>query len=239
MLTPTKSAPIGRMASPSTPTSSRMETLRELLLLEQHRIESQHRLDSIVKRVDSLHSLLMRSTDLSETRPGRLNGKNRNRMGKGELRSKVVEALRAAGAAGIQVQLLAAALRIPPANLHSWFHSAVKRYPQIQKAGAGQYVLRGEAELIGRTLPRTTGIVSARRSSRFKRGEVSRRIIETLRAAGNTGASVIEIADAIGANYRNVHVWFSSTGKKLPHVQKVARGVYRLNPELENLSRSN
>jgi hypothetical protein len=37
-----------------------------------------------------------------------------------------------------------------------------------------------------------------------------------------------DLADKVGANYRNVSVWFVTTGKKYPKVKKVAPAHYRL-----------
>jgi hypothetical protein len=41
---------------------------------------------------------------------------------------------------------------------------------------------------------------------------------------------VQDIAAKIGADYRSVHVWFSSTGKKNPQIVKVGRGRFSLAP---------
>ena len=78
----------------------------------------------------------------------------------------------------------------------------------------------------GRALNETT--VKSSRRSRSKRGEVTRLIMQNLDSAGDNGITVQELAGRIGANYRNVHVWFSSTGKKNPLIQKMNRGKYRL-----------
>lgn len=68
---------------------------------------------------------------------------------------------------------------------------------------------------------------TARKSS-GKRGALKSRILSALRAAGAKGAAVKDLSKNLGVKPQNVHVWFSSTGKKLAEVQKIAPGRYRL-----------
>ena len=67
-----------------------------------------------------------------------------------------------------------------------------------------------------------------RRSTRARRGETTRRILEVLAAESGNGIAVAEIAARIGTHCRNVHVWLSSTGKKNPLIVRSGRGVYQM-----------
>jgi DNA-binding IclR family transcriptional regulator len=60
---------------------------------------------------------------------------------------------------------------------------------------------------------------------------VSKRILEVLENADPEGIKVAEIAEKVGANYRNVHVWLSSIGKRNPRIIRSGRGIYRMTRE--------
>jgi predicted transcriptional regulator of viral defense system len=51
-----------------------------------------------------------------------------------------------------------------------------------------------------------------------------------LRTAGDKGVAVKELSAKLGVKNQNVHVWFSSTGKKLGTIQRIGAGRYRLKP---------
>ena len=63
-----------------------------------------------------------------------------------------------------------------------------------------------------------------------RRGALKARILTALRAAGDKGVAVKELSSKLGVKNQNVHVWFSSTGKKLGTIQRVGAGRYRLKP---------
>lgn len=67
---------------------------------------------------------------------------------------------------------------------------------------------------------------ATKKSSR--RGALKDSIVAELRAAGDKGVSVKELSSKLGVKNQNIHVWFSSTGRKLGIVQKVGAGRYRL-----------
>jgi len=63
------------------------------------------------------------------------------------------------------------------------------------------------------------------------RNQFKGRIAEALAAAGEHGASLKELAEKLSTNYRNVAVWFATTGKKNPRIQKIGPARYRLSVE--------
>jgi hypothetical protein len=63
-----------------------------------------------------------------------------------------------------------------------------------------------------------------------RRGALKARILAALRTAGDKGVAVKDLSAKLGVKNQNVHVWFSSTGKKLGTIQRVGAGRYRLKP---------
>lgn len=63
---------------------------------------------------------------------------------------------------------------------------------------------------------------------RGKRGALKEKILALLADAGEAGARVKDIAIKLGAKPQNIHVWFSSTGKKLANVKRVDAGHYKV-----------
>jgi hypothetical protein len=61
-----------------------------------------------------------------------------------------------------------------------------------------------------------------------RRGALKARILAALRAAGDKGVAVRDLSAKLGVKNQNVHVWFSSTGKKIAEIQRVGAGRYRL-----------
>ena len=62
-----------------------------------------------------------------------------------------------------------------------------------------------------------------------RRGALKSQILELLSTAGPEGASVKDISAKLGVKNQNVHVWFSTTGKKLPEISKVGEARYAFN----------
>ncbi len=104
----------------------------------------------------------------------------------------------------------------------------MRRYPEIEKLAAGHYRLTGNPTLT--KSKDSTNLRKIRGATRMrpKRGETTRRILKTLLEAGGSGIAARDIAKKIGSHYRNVHVWFASTGKKTNQVERIARGIYRI-----------
>jgi hypothetical protein len=77
----------------------------------------------------------------------------------------------------------------------------------------------------------TAGTKRARRSEARdggRRGALKAKILTALRAAGDKGVAVRDLSSKLGVKNQNVHVWFSSTGKKIPDIQRIGAGRYRL-----------
>ena len=250
----------------------RLERLKELVSLEERRVSMQEELETITRKMSSLRDSLFDEgasvlTKLSPARSsapapaakaaaapaaskakasgGRSAARPAKRAQRGELKEQVIGALNAAGTAGVRVTELAKALGMKPVNIHSWFHSSIKRYPQIKKLKGGHYRLEGKlngtapakSEAAAPSKPAVAKSSPARKSSgagrkaggaNSRRGALSEKVLGELRKAGAKGISVRDLANRIGANYRNIYIWFATTGKKNAAVKKIAPAQYRL-----------
>jgi len=74
----------------------------------------------------------------------------------------------------------------------------------------------------------TKATKAGRSAKRAPRGTLKKKIFAALKAAGDEGLKVTDLSKKIGVKNANVHVWFSSTGSKLPEIKKVGKGHYKL-----------
>lgn len=101
----------------------------------------------------------------------------------------------------------------------------VKQLQEVDDALAKAYASGGISE--GRRgRPSAGKSVGVRK--RGKRGALKEKILAALKAAGDKGVAVKELSTKLGVKNQNVHVWFSSTGKKLGTIQRIGEGRYRL-----------
>jgi hypothetical protein len=224
----------------------RIALYREAISLEEQRARLQSELDQLTSRLDGIQSQLFAgegsavkapaasaSASTSTASPAAGARRSGRRAGRGELKERVLNALAAAGNAGVRVKELAGALGTKPANIYSWFQTAPKRIPQIKKIGEAHYRLEG-------SLPESKSAASApapkvgrprgrRRSTRplSKRGELAARITEAMKSAGKEGIRVRDLADKLGIKHKNLFIWFATTGKKNRAIKKVGEAHYR------------
>lgn len=99
----------------------------------------------------------------------------------------------------------------------------------VRKAGKrrGRPAKKGRA---GRPAAKVKKAVApkGKAKSRAPRGTLKKKIFTALKAAGDAGIKVADLSKKIGVKNANVHVWFSSTGSKLPEIKKVGKGHYKL-----------
>lgn len=58
------------------------------------------------------------------------------------------------------------------------------------------------------------------------RGQLMEKIIGLLKEAGKEGLPVKSIAGSLKLKPQNVHVWFSSTGRKVKEIKKLGPGLF-------------
>lgn len=233
-----------------------------MMSLEEKRITLQQQLDTLHEQMSELRDQLFsgdspiatarKSTATAAAKkPSQRNGERPRigqvqRTGRGALKDRIVAALESAGTSGVRVKELAQELSTKPVNIHSWFHSAMKRYPAIKKISGGHYRLEGKiassssaaqtATAPKQTKTRATSTATRGKSTRAgkrtagpsKRGELSARILSEMDQAGARGINVRDLAEKLGANYKNIYIWFATTGKKNPKIKKLGKAQYRL-----------
>jgi hypothetical protein len=117
----------------------------------------------------------------------------------------------------------------------------VRELRRIEAAITGAYSGRKAEPATGRrrrgrgrrrSLPATprASKLSRAQTGGGRRGALKARILAALRSAGDKGVAVKELSSKLGVKNQNVHVWFSSTGKKLGTIQRIGAGRYRLKP---------
>jgi hypothetical protein len=210
--------------------NSRIERLKQMLVFEEKRVELQGELDSILRQISVLKDQVLNEAKITSTAEPIASALPRStparRQKRGLLRDKVLAALEAAGNAGVRVKELALAIGTNPVNIHSWFHSALKRNEPIEKITGGHYRLggKGSAKSEKTSAPVTK---SKPRRGRAKRGKLTAQILEELKAAGSAGITVADLSAKLGAEYKNIYIWFATTGKKNAAVKKVGPAKFK------------
>ncbi len=215
----------------------RIERLKTMLGLEEKRAVLQEQLDALQQQLATLKDQLF---DEGAAGPAKAPAKpvskpagpGNGRSKRGALKEQILAALSSAGDAGVRVTELAAALGTKAANVHAWFHSTGKNIPGLTKVSGGHYRMKEGASAPKAASPAKNAPKSKSRGDKqpkgSKRGLLSSNIIGALEAAGDKGLKIKELAEQIGANYRNVSVWFVTTGKNYPKVKKVAAAHYKI-----------
>ena len=118
--------------------------LRKLVVLAERK-------EALMARVQEIEQEMLRlqrraetrdtkPTQLRISRPG-LRNMRRHQTGRGELKEKIIGALRAAGKRGITIGDLSKKLRVKRANLYVWFNGTGRNVRAIRKIGPAKYQL--------------------------------------------------------------------------------------------------
>ena len=220
-----------------TPANPNIETLKELIALEERRAAIQGELTAVEQRISALRNSVVTGSPVKATgssaspakgKPAQLPQPKKG----GTYRDYIMAVLEAAGEAGVRVKEIALAMKTKPVNIHSWFHSNLKRIPSIKKITGGHYRIASGAKGIAAS-PQSAPAAKAVKASRTKkggtkRGALSASIMENLQAAGTNGIKIADLAERLGAKYKNVYIWFATTGKKNPNIKRIAPATYQL-----------
>jgi hypothetical protein len=76
--------------------------------------------------------------------------------------------------------------------------------------------------------PAKAGKTVRKTAKRSARGGLKNKILSALKVAGDAGVKVAELSKKLGVKNTNVHVWFSTTGKKFPEIKKVGKGHFKI-----------
>ena len=206
-------------------TSPRIVRLKSLLALAEKRAALQRQIDDVHEQISAIRDQIFDESSSAFTKSVRKIAAG-GRAKRGALKAKIMAALEAAGHTGVRVAELAESLGTKAANLHAWFHATSKRLPSIVKVAGGHYRLNGHT-----SNPARAAAAPARakgKGRKAKRGALTENIIASLSEAGSGGISIKDISEKVHSNYRNVAVWFATTGKKNSKIKKVAPATYKL-----------
>lgn len=89
-------------------------------------------------------------------------------------------------------------------------------------------VLAATRVLRAKSIKKRRGVAKGPKKPRSPKGFMQEQILKLLHAAGEVGLSAKELAAKIDKPVAQVHVWFSSTGKKLGQFQKLESGNWRI-----------
>lgn len=53
-------------------------------------------------------------------------------------------------------------------------------------------------------------------------------ILQELKKAGAEGVAIKDLSNKLGVKYKNLYIWFVTTGKRTPGVEKAGPARYRL-----------
>jgi len=67
---------------------------------------------------------------------------------------------------------------------------------------------------------------AAKANRRSPAAPLKARIVQTLQAAGKSGATVKDLAAKLGKSYGNISVWFHTTAKGVKEIKKIAPGRF-------------
>jgi hypothetical protein len=225
--------------------------LRSMLVLHEKRARVQSELDAIDQQISKHQSQLgvsLSSPAAQASSAPQKRGPRAKRKGtaRGALKAQIFSALEKAGAAGVKVIPLAEQLGTKSANVYAWFHAAVKRYKgTIKKIGGAHYSLTGKApahppakaakqvSAPGKS-PKAVQATKAPKAPKAgkrggsPRGHLRDGIVATLKAAGSSGATINDLSNKLGVKYKNIAVWFATTGRKNKSIKKIAPATYQL-----------
>jgi hypothetical protein len=233
---------------------NRITQLQQLLKLEERRQELQSQLDELDTEFASVSEGIIAQHPPSQPaavkdmapapapeaaaqkRPAKITSR---REARGSLKERVMTLLASAGGEGISVREIAEALGTKAQNIHSWFNNTGRKNPAIKKVGEARYSFDNSAGVSSpkaatptappKAAPSRKAAPASKSASKgggSARGELRDKIISELKASGSKGISVKELSEKVGVPYKNVSIWFSTTGRKHSEIKKIGPARY-------------
>ena len=236
----------------------RIARLKEMIALEEKRASLISHIDVVNERISIIQSELYgagASRNIIAKRlgvPAQTAGVKFKptgaRKGRGELRGQILEMLTAAGKPGVSVKELADRIGVKTANIHSWFSMNAKKIATLKKVGEARYAVNGTVTSSPKPAKKAKAAKAPKKAKAVKspktvkaakggkkgkvvklgRGELKAQILDALKGAGTAGITIKDLAAKLNANYKNVYIWFVTTGKKIAGIKKVGPARYKL-----------
>lgn len=225
-------------------TNIRIARLKEMIALEEKRTALHSHIQAINERLSAIQGELYgasvsRAFQAKEKRAlAPKKALKLRRKGRGQLKGEILEILQATGAQGASVKELAARIGVKAANVHSWFSANMKKIAGLKKVGEARYALNGAKGVFGKpakALKKQKAVKEPKvakkakgAKSRAGRGELKEQILAVLKNAGENGVTIKELSEQLKANYKNLYIWFVTTGKRIAGIKKVGPAQYKL-----------
>ena len=226
--------------------NSRISQLKQMIVLEGKRATLESQLQDVDVKLSSLQTALYakpiqsRAPVAAPVKRGKAGRKQR-----GALRGQILEALEAAGSRGATVKELSSVLAVQIPHIHSWFSANIKKISGIKKIGPAHYQLAVAAAAPVKAVKpgkaakpvkgkapakaaKVTAKAPAKKVKRARRGALKEQILAQLTKAGSPGITIKDLSEQLGIHYRNVYVWFVTTGKGVAGIKKMGPARYKL-----------
>jgi predicted trehalose synthase len=237
--------------------NTRIARLKEMIALEEQRASLQNNIAAVNQRLSTIQTELYgaaaKRAAAKEQRQALLKLQPKlARKGRGELKGQILEILQAAGRSGASVKELSGRIGLKTANIHSWFSANLKKISKLQKIGEARYALSASNGSVAKAAkkvkapkakkakalkaleapksPKAAKPLKAKKARKTKagRGELKGQILNELKQAGAEGITIKDLSEKLKANYKNIYIWFVTTGKRIPGIQKVGPAQYKL-----------
>ena len=135
---------------------------------------------------------------------------------RGGLTELILTKLKAAGEAGLSLEILAKHLRQPSSSITSWYCTTGSRIPGVERIGSGLYRFNPGGFPNPKPAPLRTPLTQL--------------ILGELKAAGPEGLCNQALAARTGLTTSQVSSWFERNGQRVPGIERIGPGVHRFNP---------
>jgi len=156
---------------------------------------------------------------------------------RGAVKEAIIELVKKAGSAGIEVKEIAAALGKSNASVSVWFIGTGKKVKEIKKLGRGKYGWVSTSEPAAEPATAAKPEKPTKKQSSLKkstakkpkanqRGELKDSIASLVKASGEAGITAKKVAAILGLPLPRIYNWFNATGEQVREIKKVGPAKY-------------
>ena len=111
------------------------------------------------------------------------------------------------------------------AEIEARLSAHVSSEPEARSKGAPRAPRQLKVARVSRVVPAK----SSKPPLAPRRGALKDAIMAELKKAGAAGVAAKDLSDKLGVKNQNLHVWFSSTGRKIKGITKIGAGRWQYN----------